>query len=119
MTTNIVTVSLPYPAASANRMWRHVEGKTLKSSTYRSWIKSALAETWGIRSVLGPYHLSITAERPDNRARDLDNLAKPISDLLQKAGLIQSDHLAQSIVMQWADVPPAAGARVHVCVRPA
>lgn len=49
----------------------------------------------------GPYKLSITAARPDNRRRDLDNLLKPISDLLKSIGAIEDDYLCEMLSARW------------------
>lgn len=100
--------SLPYPP-SANRLWRNVGGKTLKSAAYRRWLEEARTAVYcqRIERVSGPYVLSIIARRPDRRLRDLDNLAKPTNDLLKAAGLIEDDHLCHTLMLAWSDLPPA------------
>jgi Holliday junction resolvase RusA-like endonuclease len=40
---------------------------------------------------------------PDKRRRDLGNLEKPISDLLQSLGVIDDDSNARAINLQWVD----------------
>jgi crossover junction endodeoxyribonuclease RusA len=111
----VTTLTLPYPP-SANRLWRNVKGKTLKSGHYRLWLTEA---GWSVReqrpkSIPGAYRLTISAVRPDNRARDIDNLIKPISDLLKAAGVIEDDSLAKSVFAIWADVPPVKGGAITV-----
>jgi Holliday junction resolvase RusA-like endonuclease len=112
----MTTLSLPYPP-SANRLWRNVPGKgTLKSGHYRLWLTEALATLRAQRAptLMGPYRLTISAVRPDNRKRDLDNIAKPISDALKDAGVIEGDHLAKSILLMWSDAQPVKGGAITV-----
>lgn len=112
------TLSLPFPP-SANRIWRFVPGQPtpLKSAEYRTWLKAAKAECWGARGVQGHFHLRIIATAPDRRRRDLDNLCKPVADLLTQAGLIEDDSLAQSIHLEWT-ATPVKGGSVLVTVTP-
>ena len=60
----------------------------------------------------------IVADRPDRRARDLDNLIKPILDALkpttQAKGVIEDDHLSQSISIRWTGDEPVKAACVRV-----
>jgi crossover junction endodeoxyribonuclease RusA len=100
----VSSLTLPYPP-SANRIWRNVKGKTLKSEEYRQWLSlaGALALSQRQKAVRGKYRLTVIATRPDNRRRDLDNLIKPVSDLLKAVGLIEDDSLAQEIRIGWSD----------------
>jgi crossover junction endodeoxyribonuclease RusA len=43
----------------------------------------------------------VTAARPDKRKRDIDNLLKPISDLLKSIGAIEDDYLCEMISARW------------------
>lgn len=76
-----------------------------KSQEYKDWL--ALA-AWEIRAQLGPkkvitepFKLTVRVNRPDRRKRDLDNLLKPILDLLQHYGLIENDSLCHWIDARW------------------
>ena len=111
----IVELDLPYPP-SANRLWRTSRGRTHKSTEYSNWLIEA-----GMRvnvqrpgMILGPYKISIQAVRPDKRRRDLGNLEKPISDLLQTAGVIEDDSKAEKISLEWVDV----GSPIRVRIEP-
>jgi crossover junction endodeoxyribonuclease RusA len=79
------------------------------SKTYKDWVKHA---EWALvgqvkgRKIAGEYTLEIAAVRPDKRRRDLGNLEKAVSDLLQKAGIIQDDYLCQDIHLHWAKSGP-------------
>jgi crossover junction endodeoxyribonuclease RusA len=106
----MTTLNIPWPP-SANRIWRNVNGKTLKSAEYRQWLSIAALSTRMQRPkpVAGRYRLTVIATRPDNRRRDLDNLLKPVCDLLTTMGLIEDDHLAQEIRIGWSDEGPVEG----------
>lgn len=88
-----------------------------KSEDYCAWLREA---GWRVKQqragkVPGVYKIAITAVRPDRRRRDLDNLIKPISDLLKAAGVIEDDHLCEMITARWV----TAGEGVSVRIEPA
>lgn len=108
-------IHIPYPP-SANRLWRAVNGRNIKSAEYRAWLTEA---GWKVTvqhpdKVHGPYRMTLTATRPDNRRRDLGNLEKPVSDLLVECGVIADDCQAQSILLQWAPTPATSPGSVVV-----
>lgn len=45
--------------------------------------------------------VTITAYRPDNRRRDLDNLLKAVLDALTHAGVYEDDHLICDLRICW------------------
>jgi Holliday junction resolvase RusA-like endonuclease len=100
----VIQVRLTYPP-SANRIWRNVKGKTLKSAEYRAWLEEnqlrckAPAEPFA-----GIYRLVLQAHAPDKRARDLDNTIKPASDFLQLAGFVTNDSNMKAIEAAWVDL---------------
>jgi Holliday junction resolvase RusA-like endonuclease len=114
-----VILTLPYPP-TANNLFKNIPKGRAKSFTYRAWINAALWELKRQRPQLvrGAYRLTITAVRPDNRARDVDNLIKPISDTLKKGGVIEDDAKAKSVFAVWSDSPPVAGGEIRVIVEP-
>lgn len=99
-----VTLTLPYPP-SANRLWRNSRGRMHKSTEYSNWLNHAgyVARSQRPGKVSGPYQLWIRAVAPDKRRRDLGNLEKPLSDLLQSLGVIDDDSNARAIHLEWAD----------------
>lgn len=112
-------ITLPWPP-SANKLWRNVNGRTIKSETYRKWLMLA---GWDLRSqkpkpVPGPYRLTMIAIRPDQRRRDIDNLLKPVSDLLRDCGVIEDDSLAQSVMAGWSLESPVRDGQIIVAVEP-
>lgn len=100
----MIKVRIPYPP-STNRIWRQGNGRVHKSQEYKDWI--ALS-AWEIRAQIGPhpvitepFKLTVRINRPDRRKRDLDNLLKPILDLLGHYGLIENDSLCHWIDAKW------------------
>ena len=79
------------------------------SKPYKDWVKHA---EWALqgqvkgKSITGEYTLEIVAVKPDKRRRDIGNLEKAISDLLQKVKVIKDDCLCQKITMEWAKKGP-------------
>lgn len=110
-------LTMPFPP-SANAIWRNVNGRTLKSKPYRVWLATSLALLRAQRapSIKGSYSLAIVADRPDRRKRDLGNLEKAVSDCLVQAGVIEDDHLAQSILLGWSAAEPKAPGGITVSV---
>jgi Holliday junction resolvase RusA-like endonuclease len=106
-----MTIRLPYPP-SLNRLYRAVRGRSVKSADGRAYasLASGLVMASRVR-VTGPFVLSVLAVRPDKRARDLDNLLKPVLDVLQAGGAIENDSLCQCLMIRWADV--SAGISSH------
>jgi hypothetical protein len=82
---NAVLLTLPYPPSTNNLFFNLKKGGRAPSDRYKAWATEAgwEAKRQNAGKVTGPYALYITAARPDARKRDLDNLAKPISDLLK------------------------------------
>lgn len=85
------------------------DGKVVSAKTeqYSAWRTAAMWEIAAQRAgkIEGPYSLSIAAQRNwrSKRARDIDNIIKPISDALVKAGVVQDDSLAECVSARWAD----------------
>lgn len=106
----MTTLTLPYPP-SANRLWRAVKGRQIKSAAYRSWLAEAavLIAAQRPKPVAGLYRLTLIATRPDKRRRDIDNLIKPCGDALVQSGVIGDDSDALSVYAGWAESPAAPG----------
>lgn len=99
-----VSLTLPYPP-TANKIWRAVSGRQIKSAKYRAWIDEAALSIrqQRPRGIVGDYHLFIRATAPDRRRRDLDNLIKPLSDALSQGGVIGDDSGCRVLIANWAD----------------
>lgn len=120
-----VIVTLPYPP-SANKLWRKVGERMLKSSDYRRWLVMANAAIplASRGHVTGRCAITIIADRPDRRARDIDNLAKPLLDALKPQkdmplkGVIRDDSLVAPLLLDWSSEEPVANPMVRITIRP-
>lgn len=105
----MIKLMLPFPP-SVNRLWRASKGgKVHRSEEYRQWRTAALWQLKGRykgEPVSIPYKLAIHAVRPDKRRRDIGNLEKAISDILQDAGVIKDDCLCEWIECRWVPSGP-------------
>lgn len=113
------TFTIPRPP-SANNAFRNLPGGgRARTHGYTKWREEA---GWEIRSqrpakFSGPFEVEILCPRPDNRARDIDNLIKPILDCLVKAGVTPDDKHCQRVTAAWG--PLAKNKPVTVTVRAA
>lgn len=109
-----VELSLPYPP-SGNALWRSNRGRVHKSERYTRWLKDAgyIALEQRPGGIVGPYKISIQATRPDKRRRDLDNLLKPISDLLVSVGVIEDDSRCEMISARWVTIGEGVSVRIE------
>lgn len=104
-----VTITKMPPSANGMRKSFVKNGKVVstKSDEYADWKATAVKEiaAQGVGRINGPYTLSIAAQRHwrSKRARDIDNIIKPVSDALVAAGVVQDDSLAESVSAKWAD----------------
>ena len=90
-----------------NSIWRGSGKRVYRSDKYKAWIE----EGWGcwleqrsaqkLKSIEGYYTLKIILNAPDKRLRDLGNYEKVASDLIQKIGVIQNDHLCRDLHLVW------------------
>ena len=110
----MIELSIAYPP-SANRIWRKYKGRIVRDPVYVQWLD---AEGWKIiqqkqGGVSGPYRLTVEAVKPDRRRRDLDNILKPLSDLLKSVGTIDDDSEAEEINVKWVSAGPPVRIRVE------
>jgi crossover junction endodeoxyribonuclease RusA len=112
----LIELWLPYPP-STNRLWRRARVGMIKSDEYVAWLLAAKAEVrrQNPGKISGKYLVAITAARPDKRKRDLGNLEKSVSDLLQSCGVIRDDCDAEMILLIWAK----SGDGISVLLEPA
>lgn len=76
---------------SANNLFVNRRGGRARSPEYLQWQNDAgwLIKARQPRATKGP--VAILIEAPVNRKRDIDNIQKPVIDLLVKLGLIDDD----------------------------
>lgn len=106
----VVRIELADMPPSANSLRKSFvrNGKVVSAKTdaYSAWREAAIWEIASQRAgrIGGPYSLSIAVQRHwrSKRARDIDNIIKPVSDALVKAGIVRDDSLAESVSARWA-----------------
>ena len=101
---------------SVNALWRIAGRRLIKSDEYREWLKEC---GWEIRiqkprPVEGNYRLHIEALKEGGARRDIDNIIKAISDLLEMMKVISNDSLCDKVVCEWV----SSGPPVRVTVAP-
>lgn len=92
------------PPPSANRMWRTVNGRMIKSLAYRKWVR---ASAWQIGSGLfgKPFinDCAVSLKIPrKSKLSDLDNRIKPCLDAIQNSGIVANDRQFVRILAEWA-----------------
>lgn len=111
----MTVLNLPYPP-TVNNLFRNAGRGRVKTARYIAWSHQAALSIMVQRPkpVHGPFRLTIIATRPDRRRRDISNLTKATEDALVANGLIEDDHLAESIYLAWSSEPPRKDATVRV-----
>lgn len=109
---------LPTPP-STNNLFINVKGRgRIKSRQYKAWAEEAgwrlLAQR--VRPVSGRVHVTIRAIRKDGRRRDIDNIIKPILDLLVAQRVISDDRHVEMVSASWVVSADLAG--VSVTLKP-
>ena len=113
-----VTLVLPFPPG-VNNLFATVGKRRVVSKRYAAWrtvAQYAVADRFDEKSdaVSGPFVARLSFDRPDKRRRDLDGLVKAPLDLLVSMGVIEDDHLAQRITLEWSDKAPAKPGHVTI-----
>lgn len=114
---------LPHPP-SANHLWRGGRGRVFPSAPYVAWISEATGYVYDQLGKLPktplcePYKLFVTAKRPMNKKgeplkRDLDNIIKPISDLLKRLNFVEDDSHCVAIHARWVTTGDGVAVRVE------
>jgi crossover junction endodeoxyribonuclease RusA len=116
----VTTLTLPWPP-STNNLFRNAGKSRIKTDHYTRWITEA---GWTLATqhpprLSGRYVLGLTLHPPTRAARDLDNFVKAVSDLLVAHEVIEGDHLARRIVLEWSDDAPAKPGAVYITLEPA
>lgn len=121
--TGAIRIPITDMPPSANAMRSHFisdgQVKSTKSKAYAAWKKAAAWEIAAARAgrIDGPYRLYIAVQRDwrTKRARDIDNIIKPVSDALVAAGVVADDSLAEEVRAKWADNLGGPAVVVLIC----
>lgn len=110
----MIRYSLPYPPSVNGLFFNATKGRR-KTAAYREWLEAAgwqIAEQ-GRQRIRGHVSISVALVKPDKKRRDLDNLLKPVIDLLVEMGVIDDDSLVQRISVQWVSEGPGCAVIVQ------
>jgi crossover junction endodeoxyribonuclease RusA len=107
MGTEPIKLTLPWPP-SVNHYWQRNRNGGVSVSQrgklFRDEVRlGTLKQVRPLRRLLGPVAVTIVANPPDKRRRDLDNLLKATLDSLTHAGAYKDDSQIQSIDIRWGD----------------
>ena len=117
-----VTISDMPPSANAMRSHFIDDGKvrSTKRKAYAAWKKAAAWEIAAARPgrIEVPYRLYIAVQRDwrSKRARDVDNIIKPVSDALVASGVLKDDCLAEEVSAKWADDLGGPAVSILICL---
>lgn len=120
--TSKIQFTLPYPP-SINKLfatsWKSKQ--RFRSKVYKAWAEEA---GYALKGQIKPDQrfggfIAITMRfgRPDKRKRDLDNLAKPVCDLLVSYSVIKDDSYITSLHLLWDET--IQGASITIDESPA
>ncbi len=102
----MIELELPWPP-STNRVWRNVvvagKPRTLLSKegkAYRALVVRQVLLARANHQLAGRLAVSLLAEAPDRRARDLDNICKATLDALTHAGVYLDDSQIDRLLVE-------------------
>ncbi len=110
----MIELQLPYPP-STNNLWVRSRFGMRRSDRYMAWLQVATYAAYQQKpkKLKGLYKLSIQAARQDKRRRDIDNIIKAISDLLQTIGVIKDDCDCEMVSARWVTTGNGVNVRVE------
>jgi len=112
--------SLPELPPSVNKLYRNMgngrHGRA-KTKEYNAWIDRMLVIIKPpCEPITAKIRVEYTFKRPDRRRRDVANLEKALSDILQKAGVFKDDCQIDEIIMRWTDAENVAPTTIFVAL---
>ena len=106
------TIDLPFPP-SVNRLWGTATGGRRylmpRQRAYRERCLLIVRPPRGGTDAHDRYAVSIRLTPPDRRRRDVDNLVKPVLDVLEKAGAIHDDAQVDDLNVRMDHAPTRHG----------
>ena len=109
-----IYLTLPYPP-SVNHYWlpnfNHSKRISDKGNQFRAEVIHACR---GHDGIMGRVSVSVIANPPDKRKRDLDNIFKALLDALRHAGMIEDDSLIDRLLIERGKVFEFGQVRVTI-----
>ena len=116
MSSYPLTITLPWPP-TVNNYYTVARGRKILSKRGRRYKNEAwlvLLAQGRYRQLQGDVSLFIRAYPPDKRRRDLDNILKPVLDVLTTAGIYKDD--SQVVDLRIQKFNPAKPGRIEIVV---
>lgn len=94
-------IPLPPSVNGSNKLGKHGLYNSHAYETYKYLIKHYISNE---KAVHGRFAVVINAQEPSKHAPDLDNIVKPLLDVLQDNGIIENDKFNREMVVKWVGV---------------
>jgi crossover junction endodeoxyribonuclease RusA len=108
------SISVPYPP-STNRLWSYSSRGVYRTKSYTDWLDLALHSIeWKRELIEKRCAVAIRANPGDRRKRDIDNIVKPLLDLLEHAKIIKNDNLFVELEVKWDETLPPKLAQILI-----
>ncbi len=112
----MLNLTLPFPP-SVNTYWGFLGSRrflTAKARAFKSNVEAAfiLSEHKGFADAR--INLVVFLHAPDKRARDIDNIAKPLLDALTQAGVFNDDSQVDRLLIVRREVKKGGECRVVI-----
>lgn len=120
VSTDPLYFALPLPPSQNNMFINGKAGKgRFISPLYKAWKNEASIRAYmqNKSRIEGCFAVQINAVRPDRRKRDIDNLIKPLVDLLVSQGFVGDDSEMQQVTATWVETGPPIWLAVRPCTR--
>ena len=93
-------------ALFTNRRQKGAKGR-MRTDRYQCWLteQGLKINRQSPKLMDGRCMVYIAATPPDKRARDIDNMAKPVLDILVSSGVLKDDNInhLKALFMEWVD----------------
>jgi len=100
------TTKIPIPP-STNVIWKVGKKKMYLNPKYSEWKNTSTVMALNNKKgdyISGHYSLILAVGRPDKRRRDIDNIIKPVSDLLVGIQIVEDDSLCNRVTAFWSNL---------------
>jgi Holliday junction resolvase RusA-like endonuclease len=105
---------------SSNNLFATFGKRRILAPRYRDW---RVAAGWEVRKQIksadmidGPFAFNVSFVRPNQRARDLDNMLKALLDLSKELSFIRDDSDTAELHARWITKGPAVRVQIIPCL---
>lgn len=109
----MINIPLLWPP-TVNTYYSVYKGRKLISRKGREYKQNAFAEPWMKDPIEGRLSVTIDAFPPDRRKRDIDNIIKPILDVITENGVWVDDEQIDELTVRRRPKKDWSGVRVYI-----